>query len=361
AGARRRKVRWGRLALIIVPILIIGAALYYWFFMRPYESTDDAFIAADVVPIASQVAGRVAQLFVADNQHVTNGEPLLEIDPRDYEAKVAQAQANLVAARTRLEQAKAQVTSDEAKVEQEQASLVAAQTDAQRAEADLRRYQAVEGPAVARTQYDLAVAQARSTEATVNVAKSRVKAAQVQIQLSQAAVRTAEADVHGNQALLRQAELELSYTKLNAPDAGFVTHRTINTGAYVQVGQDLLALVPARVYVIANFKETQLTHMRPGQRVEVSVDAYPGHTFKAHVNSIQRGSGSSFSVLPPENATGNYVKVVQRVPVKIVFDEPPNPKLPLGPGLSVEPTVNVLGKGDAGTTNQVAAAAGDGQ
>lgn len=307
--------------------------------MRPYESTDDAFIEADVVSIAPQVPGRVLTLAVRDNELVRQGQLLVEIDPRDYEAKLAQAQADLAAAKTRLDQAKAQVTADEAKVQEEQANLVASQSEAGRASSDLRRYQSLQGPAVARTQLDLAATQATSSNAGVEVAQSRTKAAQAQVDLSKAAVETAAAQVQSFEAAVRQAQLNLSYTKVTTPVDGFVTARSVQVGAYIQTGQSLLALVPTNLYAIANFKETQLTKMRPGQPVKISVDAYRHHAFHGHVDSIQRGSGARFSLLPPENATGNYVKVVQRLPVRIRL-EPGQPNLDrLRPGMSVEPTV----------------------
>lgn len=346
--SRPRRRGWSRLILPLVAILLVLAALYYWFFMRPYESTDDAFIEADVIPIAPQVPGRVATLAVRDNELVRHGQLLVEIDPRDYQAKLAQAEADLAAAKTRLDQAKAQVTADEAKVQEEQANLVSNQSQAERANSDLRRYQSLQTPAVARTQLDLAATQATSSNAGVEVAQSRTKAAQAQVNLSKAAVETAAAQVQSYEAAVRQAQLNLSYTKITTPVDGFITARSVQVGSYIQIGQSLLALVPTNLYAVANFKETQLTKMRPGQPVKISVDAYPHHAFHGHVDSIQRGSGARFSLLPPENATGNYVKVVQRIPVKIYFDDPPDPDFPLGPGMSVVPSVSILAKGNHG-------------
>lgn len=349
---RSRRRRWKIIAIVVVPLLLIGGFLYYWFWMRPYESTDDAFIDAHVTPVAPRVSGQVSDLFVDDNQAVTNGELLLTIDPRDYEAKLAQANAGLAGARTQLEQARAQLALDEAKVVQQRAGLASAQVEAQRAHADFERYQSLQKSAVSQSQLDLAAAQAQSTAAAVDVAESQVKAAEAQVKVAESAIQTGEADVQGNEASVRQAQLVLSYTRVWAPRAGSVAHRTVEGGAYVQPGQQLMAVVPSSVWVTANFKETQLTKMRPGQPVTIKVDAYPGHTFRGHVDSIQRGSGAQFSLLPPENATGNYVKVVQRVPVKIVFDEPPDRNLPLSPGMSVEPQVDVLAKGNAGVREQ---------
>jgi membrane fusion protein (multidrug efflux system) len=182
---------------------------------------------------------------------------------------------------------------------------------------------------------------ARSTAAQVEVARNKALAADAQAGLSQAAIETARAAIAENAAAVRQAELNLSYTKITAPEAGRVTRRSVEPGAYVQPGQSLLALVPAQYWVVANFKETQLTRMKIGQPVTLKVDAYPGHQFTGRVDSIQAGAGARFSLFPPENATGNFIKVVQRVPVKIVFDTAPDAQFLIGPGMSVEPQVRV--------------------
>ncbi len=336
--------RKGKVRAILVAVLVgvaIVAAFYYWHYLRPYEATDDAFINGDIVPIAPQVAGRIVRVLVNDNQRVKQGDALIEIDPSEYEVKTAEARANVVAAQTRREQAKAQLAVDQAKADQERSNVTAAEADAKRAEADLKRYQSVETRSVSRSQIDLAEAQARSSSAALAVARDKAKAAEAQVGLSKALIETAVAGVQQAEAAMRQAELNLSYTQVVAPDDGFVAHRTVVPGAYVQTGQALLALVPVPIYVVANFKETQLAHMRPGQPASIEVDAFPGTKFNGHVDSIQRGSGARFSLLPPENASGNYIKIVQRVPVKIVFEEPPDPSLPLGPGMSVVPTVKV--------------------
>lgn len=334
---RRRHLIAGVAALAVG--LATGA--YYLEFVAPFESTDDAFIEAHVTPVAPQVAGRVAQLFVKDNQAVKPGDVLLQIDPRDYQAKLDQQRANLTAAQSRLQQAGAQFTADQARVGQEKANVVAAEAQAKQAEADYKRYQAVGDLGVSASQLDLAGTQARSAAAEVDAARNKELAAEAQASLDQASIQTAAAEVQRSEAAVRQAQLDLSYTQVKAPEAGYVTHRTVEAGAYVQPGQALLAIVPRHVWVIANFKETQLTHMHPGQPVQVEVDAYPQIKFKGHVDSIQHGSGASFSLLPPENASGNYVKVVQRVPVKIVLDAASHPNVVLGPGMSVEPEVRV--------------------
>jgi membrane fusion protein (multidrug efflux system) len=288
--------KWLRRVLLASGVLLAGvaASVYYFAEIAPYESTDDAFIDGVVISMAPQVAGQVVSLSVHDNQAVKQGDVLLEIDPRSYQVKLAEAQAELAAAQSRLDQAKAQFAVDQAKADQEQA-----------------------------------------------VAKNRALAATAQVSLSETDIKTAEANVQLAEATVNQAALDLSYTKVTAPQAGLVTHRSVEMGNYVQPGQPLLALVPQQIWVVANFKETQLANMRPGEPVEITVDAYPDHKFHGHVDSIQAGSGAHFSLLPPENATGNYVKVVQRVPVKIVFDDPLDPAHPLGPGMSIVPVVKV--------------------
>jgi membrane fusion protein (multidrug efflux system) len=280
-------------------------------------------------------------LLIRDNQEVKEGDPLVEIDPSDYNTKLAQARADLATAQSQLDQAKAQVAVDEAKAAQQLAAVTEADVAARLAASDLQRYQSVESRAISQTQLDAEHTQAESTGASVEVARQQAKAAEAQVGFSRANVETAAAEVQQARAKLEQAELDLSYTKIAAPVDGRVTERTVEKGNYLQTGQSLLALVPTNVWVVANFKETQLALMRPGQPVRIHVDAYPGRDFKGKVDSLQAGSGAQFSLLPPENAVGNYVKVVQRVPVKIVFDEPLDPQFDIAPGMSVEPRVKV--------------------
>jgi membrane fusion protein, multidrug efflux system len=287
------------------------------------------------------VPGYVSQLLIKDNQEVKKGDVLLKIDSRDYETSLTQARADLAAARSKLDQSQAQVKVSEAKVAQARASVVAADAESQRAADDLKRYQSVDSSAVSRSAFDAARSKALAAGANLEAARSQVAAAQSEVALSQAGVETATAAVQQDEARVHQAELNLSYTEVIAPENGRVTRRVVEQGAYIQPGQSLMAIVPRRYWVIANFKETQLTHMRPGQPVTIRVDAYPQFKFKGHVDSIQNGAGARFSLFPPENATGNYIKVVQRVPVKIVFDEYPDMQLALGPGMSVDPQVRV--------------------
>jgi membrane fusion protein (multidrug efflux system) len=324
-----------------VLIVFVAIIFYYLRCVAPYESTDDAFIDGYVTLISPRVPGQITRLAVTDNQEVKVGDVLVEIDPRDYEAKAAQARADLAAAQSQLNESQAQVKVSEAKVTQAQAAVTAAEAENQRATDDLKRYENVESRAISKSAFDLAQAQARSAVANLEAARSQTNAAESDVELSEAGVETAKATVQQAEAKLQQAELNLSYTKIIAPMDGRVTARTVQLGNYVQPGQALLALVPKDVWVVANFKETQLTHMKPGQSVELKVDAYPNKKFKSKVDSLQAGTGARFSLLPPENAVGNYIKVVQRVPVKIIFDEELPTNLDIAPGMSVVPIVKV--------------------
>jgi membrane fusion protein (multidrug efflux system) len=329
------------LVAVVILAVVAGVIFYYIRFVAPYESTDDAFIEGYVTVVSPRVSGPVIRLLVRDNQEVKAGDPLLEIDPNDFETKLAQARADLATARSQQEQARAQVAVDDAKAAQQLAVVKSAEAEAQRTAADWKRYQSVESRAVSRTQLDVAHTQVESTAASLEVARQQAKAAQAQADLSRVNIETAAAQLQLAEAKMQQAQLDVSYTKITAPVGGRVTRRSVEKGAYVQTGQSLLALVPKNVWVIANFKETQLGHMRPGQPVRIRVDAYPKQNFTGTVDSLQAGAGARFSLLPPENAVGNYVKVVQRVPVKIVFDQPLDPQLDIAPGMSVEPEVKV--------------------
>lgn len=327
--------------LLIGLILLAAGVFYYLVFIAPYVSTDDAFIDGYVTLVSSRVPGQITKLLVTDNQQVKEGDVLAEIDPRDYQAKLAQAQADLAAARSESGQAQAQVKVSQAKVAQAQSAVIAAEAENQRATNDLQRYESVESRAVSQSAFDLAQAQARGANAHLAAAHSQVQAAESEVALSRAGVETADAARQQAEAKLREAELNLSYTKILAPRDGRVTARTVQLGNYVQPGQILLTLVPPDLWVVANFKETQLSRMRAGQPVTLRVDAYPDRKFKGTVDSLQAGTGARFSLLPPENAVGNYVKVVQRVPVKITFYEPLPVDLDIAPGMSVVPEVKV--------------------
>jgi membrane fusion protein (multidrug efflux system) len=328
--------------VITITVLIVGlVAAYYFIAVRPYETTDDAFVDGHAIQISPQVPGRVLALLIRDNQFVKKGDPLVQIDPRDYDAALAQARANLAAAQSHLAETRQQVLVARAKAEEDRAAVSSAEAEAKLADADLTRYQAVEKRAISQQQLDAAVATAQSSHASLDVARKKADASDAQIGQDEAQIPTADAGVQQAEAALSQAELNRSYADIVAPEDGWITHRVVEQGQYLQVGQALLAVVQPNVWVTANFKETQLTYMKPGQPVWIEVDAYPRKKYKGHVDSIQAGTGAQFSLLPPENAAGNYVKVVQRVPVKIVFDENHDFSHMLPLGASVVPKVKV--------------------
>ena len=336
-GRKRLNLLIGAALLIVV----IVAGVLYWLHSRHYESTDDAFIDSNQSQIASQINGRVIALLVADNQHVDQGQPILRIDPRDYQVKLEQSQAQEANAIAQVAQARADLDVQIANLAQQQAQVRVNDADLVQAKQDLARYTGSDPAAITRQQLDQSQATARSSLARLDSAKEAVRAAQAQIVSQRTKIDAAEASVRQMHADVDNAKLQLSYTEVLAPQAGKITRRTVNLGNYVTPGQALVAVVPDDMWVTANFKETQLIHMQVGQPVEISVDAYPDKPLHAHVESLQRGTGSVFSSLPAENATGNYVKVVQRLPVKIVFDGDDWRRLPLAPGLSVTPRVTV--------------------
>lgn len=329
------------LVVIIGGIVVIGGTVVgvlWYLHARQYQTTDDAFIEADVTQVSPRIAGHVQKVDVTDNQEVAKGQTLVEIDPADLQAKDAEAEAALVAAQKALQQSRENAAAMEADVGQAEAAEEAALTESNRAYNELRRYESLSPQAVTQQQLINLRAAASSADAQLLAAKQKTVSAKAHVKVAESQIQVSEAQVEQAAANLREAALQLSYATISAPIDGHVTNRSVQQGDYVQVGQALIALVPSRVYVIANYKETQLDLMRPGQKVELTVDGYPGHTFHGTVDSIQRGSGAAFSLLPPENATGNYVKVVQRVPVKITFD---SEGYLLGPGMSVVPSVKV--------------------
>jgi membrane fusion protein (multidrug efflux system) len=344
------------LALAFAFAVIVG--LVYLVNSAAYQSTDDAFIDGHIVPVSAQVAGRVQSVYVDDNQSVSKGHLVVELDPRDFDAAVRQkaaalasSQAQAVATEAAGQQAIAHVKTEQATVESDQATAAADAAQSDKAQSDLKRNEELFKTKVVSPQdVDQFRATAKSARATLTAAEKKVLSDEALVSEAQAEVatyvgllQTVNAQIRESDANLASAKLNQSYTKVWAPESGWVTQKSVESGAYVQAGQNLFALVPKQVWVTANFKEDQIRQMRPGQPVEVGVDALHGQKFRGHIDSIQAGSGARFSLLPPEDATGNYVKVVQRVPVKIVFDEPLNTEngLPFGPGESVVPTVKV--------------------
>ena len=331
------------LALVIIVVAVV--AVLWWRHSRRYESTDDAYIDIVSEVVSSQVPGRVTRVLVDDNQDVAAGAVLVELDAADYNARLHQAQAAEAQARAQLAQAEAQRRVRSVELESARAGLGVAEANASNARSDLERLRQVRDAnvdAVTPQQIEHATAEAKSADAQLGVAKQAVASATAQIDAADTTVQAAEAGVKAAAAQVEQASLALGYTRITAAVAGRVAHRTVAVGNYVEPGTALLAIVPREVYVTANFKETQLARMRRAQPVTIKVDAYPDLKLTGHVDSVQPATGQQFSELPAQNATGNWVKVVQRVPVKIRLDAlPDDAERRLGPGMSVTAKVTV--------------------
>jgi membrane fusion protein (multidrug efflux system) len=330
---------------VIIGVLVVAAVggLLFWLHARDYESTDDAFIDAHIVRLAPQTSGRVTQVLAGDNQSIRAGQPLVVIDSADLETRVAQAKAQEAQAQSQVDNARVQIAVNQAAYEQALADVDAASAPAQNAAKDLARYrrlQTLNPAAVDQQQLDQLEAQARQTGAQFDAAVRAAKAKAEQVTASRTQVTSGLDQERAAQSQVSEANINFGYARIAAPLAGHIAQKTVAVGNYVEPGTQLMAIVPLDIRVTANFKETQLALMRVGQSVAIKVDACPRDRIKGHVQSIQLGAGQAFAILPPENATGNYVKVVQRVPVKIVIDHPPADCW-LGPGMSVEPTVRV--------------------
>ncbi|MFZ4775186.1 MAG: HlyD family secretion protein [Terrimicrobiaceae bacterium] len=331
-------IRMG-VGLALALVLIFGIRSFLQ--SRGRESTDDAFIEAHVMQVSSKISEKVLRVLVEDNQIVKLGDLLIELDPQDTQALLNQAKANLDSAEAKLAEARARLGAEQAGQAQAQADVSETKALSDNAGQELARSKTLRSSgAIAQREYDQMMAGELSTKAALSSKQQKAIAAEAGINVAVAAVASAEAWVEQSRALLDTARFRMDNTKIHAPADGRVTRKNVEAGNFVQPGNALLAIVAPEVWVIANFKETQLNHLRPGQGVDVRVDSYPNLLLKGTVDSIQAGTGSRFSLLPPENATGNYVKVVQRVPVKIQLDLPKDTPL-LAPGMSVSPSVIV--------------------
>jgi membrane fusion protein (multidrug efflux system) len=345
---RRRRSFVGPLVILI----IVGGFGYggysYWLANRDIESTDDAYTDGNAITISPEVSGRVVSLDVTDNQFVHAGDPLIHIDDRQYAIDRDLAEGALATARAQL--AGFQFAADVARknfpaaLALARGQLAFAQATLGKAEADYKRQQTLPHAATTQQEVDAATAAWHQAQAQVAQAEAQVRQAEpVEQRIGQATsqVDDLKGQIEQAQARLDQALLNLSRCIVVAPQDGWITKRNVEKGNYVAPGQQILSIVSSKIWVTANFKETQLALMRPGQPVEIRVDAYPELRLEGHVDSIQQGSGSKFTAFPPENATGNFVKIVQRVPVKIAIDTGLDPKLPLPLGISVDPRVKV--------------------
>jgi membrane fusion protein, multidrug efflux system len=335
-----RRVLHGSLGALLL-MYAAGGGYLYWDNARHFETTDDAFIAARQFIVAPKVPGYITAVPVTDNQHVTAGEVIARIDDRDYRTALAQAEAQVAAAQASIGNFDAQIAVQQAQVAQTAAQVQQQQATLTYAEQQSARYGTLARDGWGTTQNAQQwSSQQRQGQASLQAAQDAVVAAARQLAVLKAQRSTAEANLAQATAQRDQAGLNLSYTTVAAAQPGRVVQLSAAVGQYAQVGTSLTMFVPDDIWVDANFKEIQLDRMRPGQAVTLHIDAYPQLDMHGHVASVQPGSGTAFSLLPAENATGNYVKIVQRVPVKIVLDNPPT-DVALGPGMSVEPSVRV--------------------
>ncbi len=362
AGAKASGISVRRVVIALLVGGLVALGLRYALRVGSHsfmvESTDDAFTEATVAPVSPKTAGRVQEVLIHENQEVKKGDLLVKLDDSDETVKHALQDAGLMNSRLTDEMikmgvgvVKAQLDSANAQLSKAKADLDAAKATQDRAKADFERAKTlVSTKAVSAQDLDAnraasieADARYKSAQQGVEAAEASVKQNIALVEVVKAYQRSSEVKTQQSELDLKQAALNLGYTKITAPETGRVTRKGVDVGAYVQPGQNLMAIVTPKIWVVANFKEIQLEKMREGQQAFIKLDSHPDKIYKAHVDSIQAGSGARFSLFPPENATGNYVKVVQRVPVKLHFDEPLDPAIVAGPGLSVEPEV-VVGK-----------------
>lgn len=356
---RRKKIA----AIIIFPVLIVIGAVVL-FLYREYKathiSTDDAFVDGRVHAIASKIPGTVKAIHVNDNQFVKKGDPILEIDPIDYDVRVKEAQAGLETEiaklseiRDKVDTAKKQLAGIMASMEEARANLELQEANLRQAEVDFKRAESLlKKEVIPREQYDKAKTTYDVAVAQVKAAKERIKQLEASLETQKAVVKQTEtslipqqAQIQQKEATLKGTELSKSYTIIYSPSDGYIAKKSVETGNQIQPGQSLMAVVPLDdIWITANYKETQLERVKLGQKVKIIVDTYPGKVFYGKVESVQAGTGAVFSLFPPENATGNYVKIVQRIPVKIILDQDTDPSHNLRIGMSVVPTILVNSK-----------------
>lgn len=332
--------------IILIIVLVLGAifGIREYIYYRHFDTTDDAQIDGDISPVVARVGGYVQQIRFKDNQHVTAGDTLVVLDDRDYRIKLQQAEAALTSVKAQVGVSRSHVGSMQANVPPAEANVAALQAKLWKIDQDYNRYQnLLEGQAITQAQFDGIKAEKEAAEAQLAAAKTQVEAIGKQVGATREQVAAAKSDIASQLAAIDFQKLQLSYTVITAPVSGIVSKRNIQIGQLVQPGQNMFAIVnDSSIYVTANFKETQLAEMKKGQTVEVDVDAFPDQKFTAKVGSFSGATGARFSLLPPDNATGNFVKVVQRMPVRIEFDSLSQEwQRRLRPGLSVFVKVKV--------------------
>jgi membrane fusion protein, multidrug efflux system len=335
----------GPLPLIILLVVLLVGGYFGWNkyqFSKTHESTDDAQVEGDVYPVLPRVSGPVTKVYVDDNQVVKKGDTLVTIDPADYQQRVDAAQAALLAAQAQVTAAQAQVGTAQANVRTAQTTIGVSAANRARLQQDLARSTKLRNQdIIPQSEYDAVAANLKSTSAQQSTAQDQVSVARNQVTAAQQQVAVARAVVKQRQTDLNNAKLQLSYTTIVAPANGIVSRKSVQPGQVVSPGQQLIGLVSsARTWVVANFKETQLENMKVGQPVKLEIDAYPNEEFDGHIESLSAATGARFALLPPDNSTGNFVKVTQRIPVKIVLNKE-DPEHPLRTGMSVNAIVTV--------------------
>lgn len=345
--------------IVFIAIVLIGAITFYFYlsYKSTHITTDDAFVDGYIHTIAPKVSGTVKTIYVRDNQPVKKGDLLLEIDPADFDVKVSEASSGLNAERARLLETEARIEASKKRLselitamEASKANFELQEANLKQAEQDMKRAESLyREEIIPKERYEKTMTAYKVAVAQVKAAKEQLRQAEMALQTQKAIVKQAEASkrtqlsaIKQKEALLKEAELNYSYTKIYAPSDGYVTKKSVEIGNQIKAGQPLMSVVSLDdVYVVANYKETQLEKIRTGQKVKIKVDTYPKKVFWGKVESIMAGTGASFSLFPPENATGNYVKVVQRIPVKILLDKDTDREHILRIGMSVVPTVIV--------------------
>ena len=333
-----------RKAIIPVVLVVIGiiTGFYYYFLSTTYVSTDDAFIVAHSIQISPKVSGNVIKVHFDDNQTVKKGQLLVNIDPTDYEVKYEQALSGVEGAKAQKNASEQQISQSQKSMEQVNADIDSIKAELDLAETEFNRYTSLyRNRAASKQDFDRSETNYKSAKSKLDSYMKKVSAAQEQVSISGSQSKVMTANIKQLQTGVKQAKLNLSYTKIYAPVNGVITSKAVEEGVYVQTGQPLFTIIPEERWIVANFKETQLTNMKIGQIVNIKMDCYPNKIFKGRVDSIQSGTGSSTSMFPPENAVGSFVKVVQRIPVKITFAEKIEPKYVIVPGMSVIPEVKV--------------------
>jgi len=327
---------------IILAIIVIIAGFYYYMHSASFISTDDAYIEGHNVQISPKVPGNIIKIYFDENRIVKKGELLIEIDSADYEVKYEQAVSAAEGAKAQKSASEQLISQSEKNMEQINADIDSVKAELSLAETELSRYTNLyKNRAASKQDFDRAETGYKSAKAKLDSFNKKLSAAHEQISISNSQSMVSVANIKQFQTVVKQAKLNLSYTKIFAPVSGMITGKSAEEGVYVQIGQPLFSIVPEKRWVVANFKETQLTNLKVGQSVDIKIDSYPNITFKGRIDSMQSGTGSSTSMFPPENAVGSFVKVVQRVPVKIVFTEEIDSKYVIVPGMSVIPQVKI--------------------